>query len=393
MGSISPRGPVLIIGGGIGGLSAALEFSSRNISCHLFEKSNEFSEIGAGLQLSPNAVRRLQALGLGSSLLEHAFAPSSIVISDGASLKKLNQIPLGEFALARYGAPYLVMMRSDLLLVLLDALNDRSGVQLSLGKKFSSFIEDQLSVSARMADGSTYEGAILVGADGIRSKVRSQIAPDVAPAHTGFIARRALIQSGLDQHRFFEHSETRVYLGRDAHLVHYPVRCGSAINLVLVTRGSPSLHTWDGDVSLDDLEGSLGPFHVQLKEAVLGVKSWRSWSLFEVPAFRPWHSTRSVLIGDAAHAVVPFLAQGAAQAIEDAASLGSMFGENSLNFGGALRSFQEERYKRTTRIQKKSLNMASIYHMGGFARTARNFGLGLIPSTALASQYDWIYKY
>lgn len=383
--------PILIIGGGIGGLTLALAMARRGIACQLFEQAEAFTEVGAGLQLSPNAVRRLEALGLGAGLAAEATIPPQISIYDGLDGKALTKLPLGAAATARYGAAYRVMARPDLLSLLLTAIEAEPLVTLTLGKKLTHLYQDGKKIEARMEDESAYEGALLVGADGVWSRVRTLINRAATPSQTGYIAWRALI----DPHHadaLLTSADTSVYLGPDAHLVCYRVAGGDKINLVAVTKGEALQRSWSEELPPERLYEELRGWHAPLRRAVMAVQGWQAWPLMLLKPFQPWHKGRAVLMGDAAHAIVPFLAQGAAMAIEDAVSLAALIAEHEGDAAKIFPAFEAARFQRCQRVLSKSIYNSHFYHAKGMLRGVRNGMLKYAPPRLLMRQYDWLYE-
>ncbi len=383
--------PILIVGGGIGGLSLALELAKRNIACQVFEQAAEFSEVGAGLQLSPNAVRRLEALGLGTVLSIAACAPPKIMIGDAVSKQTLNEIHLGQNAQERYKAPYLVIARQDLQSILLDALEAYECVELVCNKKFITYSQNAHHITAEMTDGSSYQGQLLIGADGVWSRVRHMFAPEQKPKQSGFMAWRALVEAS-DAPSLFTSANVHAWLGPNSHLVHYRVCGGEKINLVAVTKGKALDKTWSDDTPKEALYEELRPFNGQLRQAVMDVSNWTAWPLMILNPFNNWSKGRAVLLGDAAHAIVPFLAQGAAMAIEDAACLAALISDTKDEHTTAFESFKAKRFRRCQRVLSKSIYQAQIYHAAGRLAKIRNGGLKMLPSSLLLRQYDWLYK-
>lgn len=385
------KSPILIIGGGIGGFTLALELAKRNIPCQVFEQAKEFSEVGAGLQLSPNAVRRLEALGLGPALQIAACTPSKISINDAVSGQFINHINLGFTAAERYGAAYLVIARRDLQSILLDALKIFECVTLHTGKKFVRYAQTPELITAEMEDGSSYSGDILVGADGLWSRVRHMFASEQKPCETGFMAWRALINSH-DAGSLFNSSDIHAWLGPNSHLVSYRVCGGDKINLVAVTKGKALAKTWSDDTPKEQLFEAIRPWDRKLRKAVMEVSEWTAWPLMILSPFKNWSKGRAVLLGDAAHAIVPFLAQGAAMAIEDASVLASLIAEKK-DTDFIFDDYIKPRYSRCQRVLSKSIYQSHIYHAGSTLAKARNVGLKLTPSSLLLRQYDWLYKH
>ena len=383
--------PILIVGGGIGGLSLALALGRADIPAVVLEQADNFSDIGAGLQLSPNAVRRLDTLGVRPALEGLASQPDCIQLYDGVDGAALNEVPLGATALARYGAPYWVMARKDLQATLLEAVRSCASVEVRTGQKFVDYQQNETGVTASMVSGARVEGALLVGADGIWSRVRHMIAAEAVPQRTGFVAWRALLGKE-DAPALFSSSNTRAWLAPDAHMVAYRVGGGDWVNLVAVTKGEAQQRSWDEALPRDALFERLRPWHKSVRGAVMEVPEWRAWPLMVLKPFKPWHKRRLMVMGDAAHAVVPFLAQGAALAIEDAVLLGELIGEHLDDLPQVPALFQEKRYRRCLRVFSKSIYNGQIYHAHGVSRRVRNFGLKRMPSRWLLRQYDWVYE-
>ncbi len=392
MSGLSDQLPVLIIGGGIGGLCLALELGRRNISVCVFEQAQDFSEFGAGLQLSPNAVRRLKALEIASALDPLAGKPTKIVIHDGLDGKALNEIPLGDQAIERYGDPYWVMARKDLQAVLLAAVKAQPSIEIYTDHKFITYSQDETSITAEMENGQRFEGRLLVGADGIWSRVRQMIDKQAVPSSTGYIAWRALVDDDKVT-ALFDAYFTQVWLGPDSHLVHYPVSGGRQHNFVAVTKGEARPRSWAEALPKEQLFEQLRPWHKRVRKAVMEIDEWVAWPLMLLRPFEPWHKRRIVLLGDAAHAVVPFLSQGAAMAIEDAALLGGLIEQHHDELLNVPELYQNQRFTRCKKVLSKSIYNGHVYHAQKSYRSLRNFGLKRMPPSWLLKQYDWLYTY
>ncbi len=383
--------PILIVGGGIGGLTLALELAKRNISCQVFEQASEFSEVGAGLQLSPNAMRRLEALGLGTALSVVGCTPPKIMIGDALNRAPLNEIDLGVTAQERYKAPYLVLARRDLQSILLDALKAYDCVELLCNKKFITYSQNAHQITAEMTDGSHYQGKMLVGADGVWSRVRHMFAPEQKPRQTGLMAWRALVNVS-DAPALFTSSNVHAWLGPYCHLVHYRVSGGDKVNMVAVTKGKALEKTWSDNTPKEALFEELRPIDDQLRQAVMDIQDWMAWPLMVLNPYKNWSKGRAVLLGDAAHAIVPFLAQGAAMAIEDASCLAALIAENKDDHAAAFELYKAKRFRRCQRVLSKSIYQSHFYHAAGRLVKIRNGGLKMLPSSLLLRQYDWLYK-
>lgn len=402
MNATSLNAPVLIIGGGIGGLVLALELAKRNIASQIYEQAEEFSEIGAGLQLSPNAVRRLKNLGLETALGAVINAPDLICLRDGLTNAHLKNIPLGLSALEKYDAPYWVVARKDLQATLLTALEEYDCVTIQLGKKFINYSQnpaDPLTnglIRAHMEDGTTEEGFLLVGADGVWSRVRHMFAPQETPQQTEMIAWRAMIDADTAPLLFknaTDPNSTQVWFGPNSHLVQYRVEGGDKINLVAVTKGKALSKDWASDLPAETLFEELRPWNKPIRQAVMAVEGWTAWPLMTLAPFKQWSRGRAVLLGDAAHAILPFLAQGAAMAIEDACLLAELIEKHPEQPDKLSETFQAQRFRRCQRVFSKSIYQLQFYHASSYLAHIRNFGVKVLPTSWMLKQYDWLYKF
>lgn len=394
--TINPNGqedaPILIIGGGIGGLCFAAALGQKGIACRVLEAREEFSEIGAGVQLSPNAMRRLAGLGLSTALGTVAAAPSSIDIHDAINNKLLNSIPLGGAIETAYKAPYWVCARRDLQEALLGTVESLPSVALCKGEKFVTYTQNGAEITAEMEGGAQHTGALLVGADGLWSRVRQMIAPEAHPRHSGMVAWRVMLPA-RDVPSALLGGATKVWLGPGAHLVAYRVAGGEAVNLVAISPGKAPQRSWDEALAPEILFEALRPWQAGLRAAVMAVDGWRAWPLMMLAPFHPWHKGRMVLMGDAAHAVLPFLAQGAALAIEDAISLADLIAENRDDLMRVPAVFEAARHNRARRVYYKSIMNGRVYHAGAALRPVRNAALTALPGGLLLRQYGWVYDY
>jgi len=389
---------LLIAGGGVGALSAALVVRRAGWSVQLFEQAQAFSEVGAGLQLGPNATRLLQAWGLGSALEAVAAFPDAVVarrISDG---RELGRLPLGAQAVQRYGAPYATLHRRDLHGLLLEGLQELEGVELQLGCKVLAFEESAERVSLIGERGCLAEGHGLIGADGLWSRVREFLLQDQRAQPTGHLAYRALIPRA-DLPRLFQSNVVTVWLGPHQHAVTYPIRGGDALNLVLIVRGQspPFLQTWDDVVLVDEARRAVWQSCSALQDCVAAAPAWGRWSLCDRPPVdSPSEMARGrvALLGDAAHPMRPFLAQGAAMSIEDAAELGRVLKDlrsPGTDLPSALSVYAQQRWQRVAQVQARSRRNGKIFHAVGPIRRARDLALRFAGSRLM--DLPWLYGY
>jgi 2-polyprenyl-6-methoxyphenol hydroxylase-like FAD-dependent oxidoreductase len=381
---------VLIAGGGIGGLTLSLALARRGMSATVLERSAFADETGAGIQLGPNATRALRDSGLLDGVEARAFRPEALWIFDGCTGKRLAAMPLGREAEDRYGAPYLTLHRADLHTALLQACQDQASVELRPRFEVTAVEEQAATVMARGADGHSADGSALIGADGLWSAVRTRLAPHAAPRFAGRTAWRAILpQAGLS--RPFDAPVVGLWLGPGAHLVHYPVRGGQELNLVAVVDSGHAERGWGRHEDRAALLASFTRWSNAPQSLLEMAAGWRAWSLYRLPPLRQWSIGRIALLGDAAHPVLPFLAQGAALAIEDAITLAGALAA----FGGdpslAFASYARLRWKRARTVQRMSARMGRIYHLGAVGRIARNAMLQSRHPESLLSAFDWLY--
>ena len=387
---MSPKHPILIAGGGIAGLSLALGLARQGSASHILERRQAFSEAGAGIQISPNAVRALDVLGLRAALEPKAGRPREIHVHAGASGRIVQRLPLGDWIESRHGAPYLVAHRQDLQAVLLNAAQRQPLINITTGFEVARFAEATGIVRVHNHAGGVIECRALVGADGILSAIRSQLHPGSAPRFAGRTAARAVLSaesvSGL-----IDPTVTGVWLAPDSHVVHYPVRGGREIALVVIRTEDWAERGWSAPLSADALLGSLAAYAPVLREALGHAPEWRRWALFEAPALPNWSHGPVTLIGDAAHPILPFLAQGGALALEDAVTLALRLAEHRDDPAAAFRAHEHQRRLRTTAIARAAKRNGQIYHLGALRGYIRDAGLRLLPPERIMAGYDWIY--
>jgi salicylate hydroxylase len=384
----------IIAGAGIGGLCTAIGLARRGWRISVFDKAKFLDEAGAGLQLSPNATAVLQKLGIIERLVRFALRPKSIVIRRARDGAMLALLPL-EDAESRWGAPYLVAHRADLQRALLEAAASQPGICLIAGAAVSGFVSGAHTISVSVSqDGklSTVEGDCLIGADGVRSFVRQTLGLGGA-RFSRKTAWRALAEASRVP-MAMRGEETTLWLGRGAHLVHYPLRGGSIINVIAIvdedfSAGDENFWSSPGDPYV--LETRFRDWHQTARELLRAAPEWRKWPLFECGPLANWACGRVALIGDAAHAMLPFLAQGAAQAIEDAGALAAALHQGK-DIEANLRAYEAARHARATRVQNASRRQGAIYHLSGPAALLRDTALRALSGATMLARYDWLYN-
>jgi salicylate hydroxylase len=384
---------IIIVGAGIGGLTAALSVARAGYRVVVLERAARLEEAGAGIQLSPNAMRVLAALGLTEHLRPHAVAPEAIQVVDASSGRDIVRLSLGAAAEARNGAPYWVMHRADLQAVLVTALQQSLDVTLRLGTRVEDFAIHQhgVTVQARTERGAHDEkGIALIGADGLWSTLRERCGDRKQPAFAHRTAWRATIPAERATSEF-RVPLTSLWLGRDAHLVHYPVKAGAEINIVAIVRDAWQEPGWSAPGKTSDLAARFASFAPPARALIAIPEHWQKWALFDRPAGRPRQNGPVTLIGDAAHPMLPFLAQGGAMAIEDAAVLAHCLAHETGEVEHALRAYESLRRARVARAQREARRNSWRYHLAGPLAFARNSVLGAMGGERLLHRYDWLY--
>jgi salicylate hydroxylase len=386
---------VIIAGAGIGGLAAALAIAGRGFRVAIFDQAQRLEEAGAGIQLSPNASRILAALGLEPQLRQHVVAPQELRVMNARTGRVLARTPLGAEAEQRYGAPYWLIHRGDLQAVLIDAVRAHPDIAVRLGTRVEDFAPHQNGVTVSttsLARTGEERGMALIGADGLWSSLRGRIGVRREPRFARHSAWRALIPADALEPDL-RTAAVNLWLGRHAHLVHYPVRQGSLVNIVAIIRDDWRAPGWSepGERS-EILARYAAPMWQTRARAILAApQSWRKWALYDCAPFSPWGKGPVTLLGDAAHPMLPYLAQGAAAAIEDGAVLARVLSEMSAEPARAMRCYESERRRRTARIQRAARRNGAVYHMGGTQAFARMLALIALGGARILARYDWLY--
>jgi 2-polyprenyl-6-methoxyphenol hydroxylase-like FAD-dependent oxidoreductase len=388
--SIASSDAVLIAGGGIGGFATALALARRGVASRILESRPEFGAEGAGIQIGPNGTRILQSLGVSEALKPHAGVPEAIAVRDGASGRNLARLPLGDWIAQRHGAPYWVVHRGDLHKVLVAATKAEPLISLSTGSAVAAAEASDGKVVVTTASGETSSGRALIGADGLWSSVRAAVAPGVAPSFAGKSAARSVLDLN-DVAPELRRPQVGIWLFPDAHVVHYPVAGGSALAIVVIVADTLCGEDWSQPVSPQWVSQRLPPCAAALRDLVAAPKTWRRWALHRLAPLPAWTHGPVTLLGDAAHAIVPFLAQGAVLALEDAVVLADALHHSGTDTNAALRLYERQRRQRAERVGQASLQNGRIYHLSGLPALARNLALHAVPGELLMARYDWLY--
>ena len=379
---------VIVVGAGVGGLAAALALARRGASVTVLERATSFGEVGAGVQLAPNATRLLKQGGLGAALERVGFAPRSAQVRDSADGRVLLGADLGAAAERRWGSPYLQMHRADLHGLLLQAAT-AAGADLRTDSEVQALEQEDGAVVVR-AGGSTVKGDVLVGADGIRSRIRHAVAGETPTRFTGQIAWRGLVDAASLPAGLIA-PDTTVWTSAGAHFVHYFVRGGALVNFVGFTMGRLSTESWSEAAAPGEIARTFAGWPEPVTALVdaharAGDVGWRL-AVHDRPLRAGWARGRIALLGDAAHPMRPYLAQGAGMAIEDAEALARHL-YSPLSPQAALQAYAAERHPRVRRVQQWAERNGRVFHLPRPLRRA-----AFAAARAGAADLDWLYGY
>lgn len=379
--------PCLVVGGGIGGLTAALALARRGRAVHVLEKADAFTEIGAGLQLAPNATRVLAELGVMDALAAHAVFPARLLWMDALAEKPITSVDLGDAFRRHFGHPYLVMHRGDLLSVLLEACRQSGHVTLEAWRDVVAVEDRGATARAHCADGDTFDTELLIGADGLWSNIRRMLHPD-EPSHVPYVAYRGTMP--INQISRHAGDDTVVmWVGPSMHFVQYSIRSGEEFNQVAVFR-SPTYSTSSDDWGTpEQLDAHFSQCCGYVRNCVKLMWRHVRWPMYDREPIADWVRNRIALLGDAAHPMFQYIAQGACQAIEDAYCLARHVGEIS-DTAQALEAYRQARYLRTARVQLTARAMGAFFHLDGINAQLRNAMLATHSPTDYAP-LDWLY--
>jgi salicylate hydroxylase len=388
---------VIVAGAGIGGLTTALALKRAGFRVIVFEQAERLQETGAGIQLSPNAARLLIDLGLGDRLRPHVVTPLAVRVLNAKSGREIVRIPLGVMATQRYGAPYWIIHRGDLQAALSAAVTPHIDISVKLGMRMEDFVTHPhgVTVSVRGATGAWNErGAALIAADGLWSVARARLGFGEPPRFSGRVAWRALVPAA-DVPPEFREPLIHLWLGPDAHLVHYPVKGGRIINIVVITTDDWTGEGWSEPASRIDLLPRLTAtrWAPQARALVRLPDAWLKWALYERRSPLSFAHDSAALLGDAAHPMLPFLAQGGAMAIEDAVVAAQCLARQPDDVAAALQTYSAIRRRRTRRVQRQAARNGRHYHLQGVSAMLRNAAMGVMGGQHLLGHYDWLYDW
>ncbi len=376
-----------IIGGGIAGLASAIALSKIGREVTLYEKSDEFGEVGAGLQIGPNAVSALKQLGVFEALETLTVAPQNIRIMDGLTGDQLSVLPLGEKFEQLFGQPYRVVHRADLLAVLVNGVKQCSGVEICLSSPLVRLDIEADNITCHFTDSSVTTHQMLVGADGFRSVVRRSILNDGPPIFAGHSLYRALVPM-VEAPDIAHIEDVHLWLYPGGHVVHYPVSSGQNLNIVAARQQNWESRAWSTPAEPAEVETCFAKAASDLGDILQTPGAWLKWAAAGHPASQIWSRHNAVLIGDAIHPTLPYLAQGGAMALEDAVCLASF-----LKKGENIGNFAQTRLARTSKIVATSSQQGKIYHMRNPYRLARNFVIRQTSPSAQLKRLNWLYSW
>ncbi len=383
--------PYLIAGGGIGGFAAALALAQKGIESIVVEREDELREAGAGIQLGPNGFRMFDTLGVTDAIRANAVFPEALVMMDALDGSQVTRVPLNtrEFT-DRFEYPYGVIYRPDLHDTFIDAARATGKVDVRLGSKVEAYEDSGDGVRTTLGDGSTIEACALIGADGLWSKIRETIVADGAPRVSGHIAYRAVLPE-VDVPVVNHRNEVILWAGPRTHLVHYPLHRGDIFNLVSVFHSDAYEEGWDVYCDIGELNDRFAGHRVEVMGMLDKIESWRMWVLCDRDPVKNWSKGRVTLLGDAAHPMLQYLAQGACMATEDAVCLAHHVAAHD-DPADAFLAYQGDRYLRTARVQMTARMYGDIYHAAGPVAELRQMMLSGRSAQQAYDGMSWLYS-
>ncbi len=390
MAKTNGAGPILISGGGIGGLAAAYALARQGFAVRVFEQSPEFREVGAGIQLGPNVFRMFEKLGLKDEMLADAHRPPAQEMRDALTGKLITRIPLGDEFVKRFGQPYGVTHRADIHGTFLKACQSSNLITLETSRRVDAYEDHGDRITVTLNNGETVTGEALIGCDGMWSKIRDRIVGDGKPRVSGHIAYRAVLKRDEVPDDLWR-PDVVLWAGPRTHFVHYPLRRGELYNLVAVFHSDRYEEGWNAEGAKDVMWQHFKMQVPQVTRLLERIETWRMWVLCDREPVKTWSAGRATLLGDAAHPMLQYLAQGACMATEDAVILAEKAAAKRDDLAGAFEDYQQARYLRTGRTQIMARVYGEFYHARGVAAELRE--MALAPRTPQQS-YDgiaWLY--
>jgi 3-hydroxybenzoate 6-monooxygenase len=382
--------PFLVVGGGIGGLVTAHALARKGFPVRVLEQAPEFKEIGAGIQLGPNIFRALEKIGLKDAVLADAWQPTGLEMRCALTGDVITRLPLGEDFAKFFGQPYAVTHRTDIHGAYLEACLNNNLISLETQQRVDNFEDDGDKVSVTVDSGQHIKGRALIGCDGMWSKIRDKIVGDGKPRVSGHIAYRAVLKRA-DVPADLWRPDMVIWAGPRTHFVHYPLRRGELYNLVAVFHSDRYVEGWNAEADPEELFARFKGQRPEVLRMLERIETWRMWVLCDREPVKDWTKGRVTLLGDAAHPMLQYLAQGACMATEDAVWLSEKVAAQPNDLPAAFKSYQEQRYLRTGRVQIMARVYGEFYHARGVAAELRNMMLGGRTAKESYESMSWLY--
>ncbi|HEU0148357.1 MAG TPA: 3-hydroxybenzoate 6-monooxygenase [Bradyrhizobium sp.] len=383
--------PVIIAGGGIGGLAAALGLARKGFHALVLEKAAALGEIGAGIQLGPNAFHCFDHLGIGEAARGMAVYIDQLRLMDALSAEEITHIDLGEAFRARFGNPYAVVHRGDLHRVFLRACREHPLVELRVKSEVAAYANEGAAITAILASGERVGGSLLVGADGLWSNVRRQLVGDGRPRVSGHTTYRSVIPTEQMPADLRWNAAT-LWAGPKCHIVHYPLSGWKVFNLVVTYHNDAPEPAAGLPVSEEEVRRGFEHVHERARSIISHGRDWKLWVLCDREPVDRWVDGRAVLLGDAAHPMMQYFAQGACMALEDAVCLSEVIAATPGDIGAALEAYRRQRVLRTARVQLQSRAIGDhIYHPAGVHAALRNSIMRAKTSGDYHDHLAWLY--
>jgi 2-polyprenyl-6-methoxyphenol hydroxylase-like FAD-dependent oxidoreductase len=385
--------PVLIVGGGLGGVATALGLGQQGRSVRLLEQSAEIAPIGYGVQIGPNVLPVLERLGVGDEVRRAAYLPDDLLLLDASTGEQLVRVPLKDEAFERrYPAPYIAIHRVDLHEILLKAVRRLPGVNLNQATTVTSYTQTADAVQVQTEAGESIEGCALIAADGLRSRLRSQMHPNDASRDTGYVAHRTIVSMREAPASLQRRAGVTMWTGDGFHVIYYPLRERTEMNIVAVFRVPAGLEPTDNDGYRNYISDTVAATRPEVRDVISVVNLERRWAIADRDPLRRWSDGRVTLLGDSAHATLQSLAQGAGMALEDASALTALMAKDPEDPKRAFATFERQRFVRTARVQLESRALWHTYHCGGVEAEVRTLQLQERTTDDLYRCFDWLWN-
>ena len=382
--------PILIAGGGIGGLAAAYALARKGFPVRVLEQAPEFKELGAGIQLGPNIFKAVDKLGLKDALLADVWRPGALEMRSALTGVRVARIPLDQRFIDRFQQPYAVTHRADIHAVFLKACQGNNLVTLETQRQVESFAQDERGVTVTLTTGERIAGRALVGCDGMWSRIREAIVGDGKPRVSGHIAYRAVLKRDEVPPDLWQ-PDVILWAGPRTHLVHYPLRRGELYNLVAVFHSDRYVEGWNAEADADVLWAHFKGQRPEVLRMLERIETWRMWVLCDREPVKDWSRGSVVLLGDAAHPMLQYLAQGACMATEDAVWLAEKVAQEPDDLPAAFKAYVQQRYLRTAKVQIMARVYGDFYHARGPTAELRDQMLGGRTAEQAYDGMAWLY--